>query len=142
MAIQNNLLSLMRGIADIYLSIFVLFFRVSRWRTSSKASSAVVGVAVVDYVLALSLVIWAAIMTGHPLKLSPWVVGIIFLIFCSANYRFLVIRSHGVAFEKQFCGFQKSKQTTLLSVAAGILLATVAIFSFSIQAYHRTFGIR
>ena len=132
----------MERLKELYLSIFLLFFRISRWEGRMKASSASLGVSVVLIVLALTL--WALIqmVIEQNIELNRWMVVpfLILLIAVPSDY-YLVIRSHGIAFEKQFRNFSRSKQIGLYLAAITAIVVTGIAFYFTIANYHQTFGL-
>jgi hypothetical protein len=129
---------------DLYLSIFVLFFRVfaDSWSPRTNAMKGVNGITLVEFVIAVSVSDLVQVQTGRHLALNRWVIGFAFVMVALVNRHFLVVRGSGVAFEREFNSFGKSKRIALRSVSVGLVLATAVIFFFSAAAYHRAIGIR
>src|ERR1041385_3294162 len=108
---------LMLPLRELYLSIFVLFFRISRWRGDMKARAAAGLLSIIEGSLVASLVMWSEVGMGQHVPMKRWVGGIGFVILYLLNDHFLVDRGRGTAFEQQFRSFRATKQT-ILYVAA------------------------
>jgi hypothetical protein len=121
----------MRQLNEIYLSVYVLFFRIGagQWpsHVNADAHKGVAGVAVVEIILLITLLDWIQSLSGH-FGINRWVPGIAAVVIYAINYYFLVIRGNGVAFEKQFGSFRKSKRLTLRLAAIGISVVTLALY--------------
>lgn len=143
MSDENIVISVMRRLREVYLSVFVLFYRyfAGQWSATMNAHKGVAGVSIVQGVIVITLENWIGAFTGRRLELDRWVLWIVIVLIYAANYYFLVIGGTGVAFEKQFGTFPKSKQITLRLAAIGIFLATGIIFFFSAAAYHRALHV-
>ncbi len=86
---------------------------------------------------------WIAILIKNRffLEFNRWEVGIaVFAIYC-VNYYVLVIRGHGISFERQFNHLKKSKQTFLQVSYLVINLISVALFIYTVYAYQHFFHI-
>jgi len=133
--------SVMRLLKEVHLSIFVLFYRMSRWTSNMKAYSAVAGVSIVECVLAISFATLAQLITGYRFEWNRLVAGIAILSLFLVNSHFLADRGSGIVFEKEFRNFTTAKRTILYLAAIGIVLMSGTTLYFSVTAYHRTFGI-
>jgi hypothetical protein len=133
--------SVMRPLKEIYLSVFVLFFRISRWRGSMKARTAALGLTVVEGFLAMSFGTWIASAVHQNIEVNRWIIGIAFVVLYSLNDYFLVDQGRGVAFEKQFRNFPSAKRTVLYLAAISIVLATGIVLYLSVVDYHQTFNL-
>lgn len=133
--------SLMRPLKEIYLSLFVLFFRISRWKGRMKVSTASIGVSAVAAFLAFSVYMWISVMSQHQIVTNRWIVGGVGAAIFVVNDYFLSIRGHGIAFEKQFRHFGKSKRIVLYLAAIGIVAATGIAFYLSVADYHQAFNL-
>jgi hypothetical protein len=134
-------MSFARAFREVWLSIFVLFFRISRWKGSMKATSATAGPAMLEAVLAVSGLCWLEIVLHHRFYINKWLIGVLGAIIFWVNSHVLVGRGSGLKFEKEFSEFSSPKQAALFSGAA---LTTVAIgffLYFTVTVYHRAFGI-
>lgn len=131
----------MRLLKELYLSTFVLFFRISRWRGNMKARSAALGLTLVDGILVMSFGASIAVVTHQVIEVNRWIVGIAVIVLYSLNDYFLVDQGRGIAFEERFRGFRAGKRTLLYLAASGIVLATGIALYFSAAAYHQTFNL-
>jgi hypothetical protein len=125
---------------ELYLSVFVLFFRIGagQWPSymNADAHKGVAGVTIIEVLLVASLINWIQIIGGHRLELNRWMPGIAAVVLYCANYYFFVVRGSGIAYEREFSGFRKGKRIALRLAVIVILLVTLAVF-FSSAAYHR-----
>jgi hypothetical protein len=126
---------------ELYLTFFVLFFRISRWKGRVKAGTAASGVAIVMWVIVLS--VWACVQTvTHNDNIpSRWIVGGAAFLSAIANDYYLVTLGRGVAFEKHFRDFHALKRTVLYLAAISIVVVAGTAFYLSTAAYHRLLGI-
>jgi hypothetical protein len=106
-----------------------------------KTNSAVFGVSLIESMLAFSIMLWIHVLTSHRLEVNRWLVVFAVFPIYYANQYFLVARGSGVAFEKEFSLFPKSKRIILRSAAIGIFIATLTILFSSIAEYRGTFGV-
>ncbi len=132
---------IMRSLKELYLSIFVLFYRLSGWDGRMKASTASICVSVVEGVLALTIWSWMQIAIHQYIELNHWLVMIFFFLIAGPGDYFLVVRGHGIAFEKQFYSFSKRKRIALYVSAIGIVVMTGIAFYLSVADYHLTFNL-
>src|SRR6201985_1987045 len=133
--------SVMRLLKEAYLSLFVLFFQISRWKGRMKACSASICVSVIEGLLVLTLWGWIQTATHHYVELSSWSVVAAAIAIGGPTDYFLVVRNHGVAFEKQFRSFGKSKRIAMYLAAIGVIIVTGIAFYLSVAAYHQAFGL-
>jgi len=134
--------SYMRPVKELYLSIFVLFYGMSGWEGRLKADTASIGVSVVVGLLAVAF--WALIQTATHQYVafnSRWIFGGAGVAIFVLNNYFLVVRGRGVAFEKQFRSFSKSKRIILYLAAIGFVVAIGIAFYLSVAHYRQTFNI-
>lgn len=117
-----------RFIKELYLSIFVLAFRLGagQWpkEFNADAHKGVVVVALVQQMLGLAIV-WS--VPAIDVFSSKLAVGAFYFILLFINYYVLIVRGSGVKFEKEFDHFPKWKRIALLSEAAIAILASFAI---------------
>jgi len=128
--------SIMRSLKEMYLSIFVLFFRISRWRGSMKARTAAGGLTIVEGLLAISLSAWVAAATHQLVEVNRWIIGAAFVVLYLLNDHFLVDQGRGIAFVEQFRSFPAGKRTVLYLAAAGVVLMTGIALYLSVTGYH------
>lgn len=124
---------------DVYLSIFLIFFRLSRWKGEMRSSSASIAVSVILGML-ISIV-WgeAQIALHERINLNRWLVisGLALAFGLNAH----VLRKAGAKFEQRFRTFAASKQLGLQVAAVLIVVSIVSALFASISSYHRAFGI-
>jgi hypothetical protein len=129
--------SIMRMLSEVYLSIFVLFFRISRWGGRMKSYTASILASMVPLFIAFTFWMSIELAAGHELDLNGWVlvipVAAIFAIYGPSWER------RGIEFEKQFRGFSRNKQITLYLAAAGIVVVTLITFFMVGTEYRATF---
>jgi hypothetical protein len=144
LAHDKSLLRCIGGaLKEAYLSLFILFFKMSfgQWPAKSKANAhtGVLGIAIVENFLLLSVFLGLQIETEKRIELQRWAIGVGLTLPIILNYYFLIIRRHGIIFEKKFNTFDKGKRMTLLSVAVAIILTIAAIMIFVGITYRRMF---
>ena len=132
----------MKWFTDIYLSVFVLFFRIGQnsWSPMTNTAKAVGGVTWLQFTFLVGLIAWLYYFTGDRLLLSMSrptgyiLFGIIYLL----NYYLLVTRHAGTRFELDFRVFAYRRRFTLLtaSIALVIICFGFALFSaYYVHAY-------
>lgn len=144
---------MIRFLKELYLAEFTAFFKAwsnSRWSSSWKPSlslKAGIGVAGVSLLIALTLIgisMWIEIIMGkrvivpHISKLTVWIASLVVYL---ANYYALVIRGHGIRFEREFNNLEKSKQIFWRVGCWVMELATLIFFIYSGYAYQHFFHI-
>ena len=131
---------------DIYLSIFVLFLKISfgQWpeKSAANAHTGVIGLAIVNGLLALIAFFWIQIETGQRIRLQRWIIAVVLTLPFIYNYYFLIIRRQGYLFEMRFNSFSKEKRIVLLSVAVTAILVIAAALYFVGISYRRVFLMR
>jgi hypothetical protein len=131
----------MHLLKELYLSVFLLFFRITLWKGRMKASMAAICVSVVEGLLALTLWTWVQTITHLDFEPSRWIILFFFLLIAGPGDYFLVVRGHGEAFDKQFQHFGKSKRIALYVAATCVVALTGIAFYLSATAFHRAFNI-
>jgi len=138
---RDRMSPILRLLKELYLSIFVLFFYISRWKGRMRASSAAAGVSMAELLVAFTAWSWFEVAVHHRINLNRWIVGICsFLIFAHADY-VLVVGGRGETYEKQFRHFGKGKQIALTVSAIGIMLVIGITYFLSVHVYHQMFHI-
>jgi hypothetical protein len=127
----------MRPLTEIYLSIFVLFFRITRWEGRLKAAAASLFVSLVAFLAILTLWTFLQLVNHQYVVASRWVFGGCGVAVVIVNACFLEIR--GVTFERQFRHFSRKKQLALYLVAIALVAGTFAAFFFAVSFYHEAF---
>jgi len=129
---------------QIYLSLFVLFFRINKgaWPeyVNADAHKGAAGITLLDLFLALAASNFVQTLTGHQVLFARDTAGIVALSVYFVNWYFFVGRGTGTAFEKEFNGFARKRQIALYLLATAITLATVALLSISVMMYRSAFA--
>lgn len=133
--------SIMRPLKALYLSLFVLFFRISRWKGRIKSSTASMCVATVDGIVAVTLWAWIQTATHQYVELNRWIFGGAFAALFVVNHFFLVVRGYGVEFEKEFRSFSKGKRIALYLAAVSVVMVAGITFFIIIEDYHQAFHL-
>ena len=126
-------LSKLLYVKELYLSVFVLFFRIgaSNWSADVNEFKGAAGISVVECALAIIVYGWAQMFLGYHSVLNRWFMAVSFIAVYGINYYALVVRNVGIDFEKRFNTFSRGRQIFLYSVAIGIVLAIGILFYFS-----------
>ncbi len=138
---------------ELYLAEFAFIFKAwsgSRWsgswkpNPSLKAGVGVAGVSIFVCLIAIGIGGWVEILIGKrflSLNISQWEIWVATLAVYLVNYYILVIRGHGIGFEREFDNFKKSKQK-LLRISCWIFeLSSLMFIFYSFYAYQRFFHI-
>jgi len=128
---------------EIYLSVFVVFFRaVALFNTPyGCAQTGVAAIAYAQWILGLCLFDWMQIMTSRLFDLPTWAAVVILLALYVVNHFFLINRRNGVDFEQQFNSFSMHKRITLRLAALGLFSVIQLFFVVSVSAYHQSFNL-
>src|SRR5438270_368629 len=104
---------MLRILKELYLTAFTIFFRFGvGWSAEMRALNGVGGVAFVEFVFLVSVASCVDMLTGTRTSLglsSTWRIVAACLTLCPLNHYFLVVRAHGIAFERQFSHLKKPK---------------------------------
>jgi hypothetical protein len=131
----------MRNLKEVILTVFLLFFWVSRWKGTMKLRSAVAGLTIVEGFAALSILSLVATIDHRRIEFPPLAGGIVFVFLYLINEYFLVGCRGGIAFQDQFQSFSLRKQKVLIVTAICIVLIIGLSLTLSVSAYHRAFNI-
>jgi hypothetical protein len=120
----------MQTLKELYLTVFVLFFRFAKqsWSNDMNAWKATAAVTLVQWTLLGAAILWIAAFAGysHLSGISRLSFFAVFLITYLFNYRTLVAQGYGSQFEQQFGQFGTRKKTVL--IIAGL---AIVVFSFA-----------
>ena len=100
----------------------------------------VAGVLVLEAMLLMSTFLWVQIILGQQLQLNPLLLVMGSFALYAFNY-YLIYRSNGIAFEKQFSHLKKERRTVLLSRAVLVSLVAIGALWFSIVRFRSVFPI-
>jgi hypothetical protein len=125
----------MAWIREVYLGIFVLFFRIGQnsWSYTSNVAKAVAGITWLHLMLLIGLIAWLYFFSGDKLLLAiprP-AFYILFGILTLLNYYTLVTRGVGTRFEAQFASFGHRHRVLLLATSLAIIVCTFGFAIFS-----------
>lgn len=144
---------MIRFFKELYLAEFAFIFKTwssSRWRSSWKPSPSLkagVGVAGVSIFVSLLVIViggWIEILIGKqflPHNIPRWGIWIATLVVYLMNYYVLVIRGHGIRFERDFDNLEKSKRTFLRVSCRVFELSSLVFIFYSFYAYQHFFHI-
>jgi hypothetical protein len=133
----------MKWVTDIYLSVFVLFFRIGRnsWSYTSNAAKAVAGITWIQLMLLVGVIAWLYYFTGVKLLLAiprP-VFYISFGIITLVNYYTLVTRQVGTLFESEFSNFAYRRRSLLIATSIAVVIGSLGFALLSANYVH-TYG--
>src|ERR1041384_2836485 len=109
-----NTLVPFRQLKDLYLSIWLLSYRITRWKGQMKAYSASMATITFEGLLAFDCAAWAEIWTRHRL-IQRWEIWLAAVALALTHRK---LDKHGMAFEKKFNLFDDTKRTILYATAA------------------------
>src|ERR1700730_4377057 len=119
-----------RLLSEIYLSIFVAFFRVGHraWSLDMNTYKGALGMSLFHGFLLLGASFWAVYLTGTRLPDIPRLTFYaVFLAFYALHCYVIIRRQYGIAFEHAFKAFERRRQIRLLAAA---WLLTAASWAF------------
>jgi len=136
---------MLRFLKEIYFTSFTILFRLGggEWPRKVNAWKGVVGIALIEGLILLSLEGWFEILAGSQFlpHLPKWMVVTVFLILSFANYYGLVLCQHGIVFEQEFDKFNRAKKMLLLTICVAIMLAVGAFFIYSAVRHRHFIGV-
>lgn len=132
----------MNWIKEVYLSVFVLFFRIGRnsWSYTNNAAKAVAGITWIQLMLLVGVIAWLYYFTGIRLLLAiprP-VFYLSFGIITLVNYYTLVTRQVGTLFESEFSNFEYRRRSLLIAASIAVVIGSLGFALLSanyVQAY-------
>jgi hypothetical protein len=130
---------IMRTLSELYLSIFVLFYRITLWRDRMKYIAASIGTSIFTIFPAVAFLISIQLATGYYMdeKVAYWTLaGVGFAAIMASNS---YLDRHALEFEKQFRGFSKRKRIGLYLGAVGIMVVTGIVFAIVGTEYREMF---
>jgi hypothetical protein len=134
----------MGWIKDIYLTVFVLFFRIGQnsWSFQSNAAKGVAGVSWFQFMLLIGFTAWLYYATGSKLllRVPPAAFYILFGIVCLVNYYALVTRGYGTKFESEFQTFGSRRRSLLIASGIGAITLSMG-FAFFSAFYAHAYGL-
>jgi hypothetical protein len=125
----------MMSLSELYFSIFVVFFRLSRWSGTMKVRTASTGVTVVEAALVVGALAAVSRLFRSHLVFNPWVLALGLLALASLTDYILVYNGRGVAFDERFRTFSGGRRIVLFVAAIAVMLASGAFFYLSMSYY-------
>jgi hypothetical protein len=144
---------MIRFLKELYLAGFALAFRFrlsgrrGRWNPSLEpimdAGRGVFLISIILLVILTNIEGWIEIFIGTRFSFhsNRWATGAIALAFFFVNYYILVIRAHGLKYEREFTHLEKSRKVLLQVSWTIVVLATIVFSIYSISAYQHFFHL-
>jgi hypothetical protein len=141
---------MIRFLKELYLTGFTLGFRFripqrfgGGWGPIIDAGKGAGFLSLITFVILMDIGDWIEIYVGTRFSFhsDPWVIRASGLALYLANYYVLVIRGHGIKFEREFDKLEKSRKILLVVSCAVLVLATIAFCIYSISAYQHFFHL-
>lgn len=133
--------SILRTLEELHLSLFLIMFRITRWKGRMKINVASMYVGAVEGMLIISMWFWFQILVDRIIYVSDIVLVSIVCVWFIFSDHYLVRLGRGVAFDKSFGKYDKSRQMILLTASAIISIASVASVIVSNMTYDQVFHI-
>lgn len=134
-----------RFFKEIYLTCFTLFYRFAckRWSHGSNVGKGLGGVVLIESICLIVIASWIEIYSGARFlltqgKMTVWAV---ILIIAVPNFYALVVRDHGIKFEREFSHLEKGRRLRLVLNCAAVLLILLAFAIYSVYTYQHFFHI-
>lgn len=128
----------MLRLRKIYLICFVLFFRAGGrdWDYGTNVWKGVLGVAMLEFALAMTASAWIGELTGADLLLGveQWEFTILFAGVFGLNYYVLVSRAVGSDYERAFAALEKRQRRTLSLLGIVTIGLIMGLMFFSLSA--------
>jgi hypothetical protein len=134
---SSSLAGTTRVLREIYLSIFVAFFRVGHrnWSLEMNKYKGALGMSLFHGFLLMGGGAWAAYFTGTPPPDIPRLTFyVVFIAFYALHCYVFIRRQYGIAFEHAFKAFERRRQIHLLA-AAWLLFAATWAFAIGSGRY-------
>ena len=128
---------------EIYLTIFILFYRVgsSDWPEATNRSKGAVGVSMVAISLIVGTLDFVCTLAGKRIIAMPkWAMYLFCFVIWLLNFYALVIRRHGLKFETEFNKFSKLKRNVLRVAGIVVFLGSIGFLIYSVPNKRKDFG--
>lgn len=121
---------MIRFFKELYLTAYVLLYRIPGGTTYVKTTQAATIIMLIEWLMLAEIGSCIAILSGTRFLIfsSKLLMLISGLALYYPNYRILVIRGHGIKFEREFNNLKKSRRILLVVSCAVLLLATIAFW--------------
>lgn len=116
----------MNSLKELYLTVFVLFYRFAKnsWSRELNGWKAAAGVTLLQWCVAGSLLLWAVDLGGYG-NVTGITRSTMFLIWFATyflNYHALVVRGSGIRFETAFEALEPRKRIILRVAGTGLII--------------------
>jgi hypothetical protein len=135
---------MIRFFQEIYLTGFVVTFRVSRARNIVyKAGGAIAAITVIEWFILVGILGCIGMFLGTKVLIyvpKPLILIAYFALFFLNQY-ILFIRRYGIEYEREFDRLDKSRKTLLKASCAILALGAIVFFIWSGIAYRHFSGV-
>jgi hypothetical protein len=125
----------MNWLKEVYLSVFVLFFRIGRnsWSFATNAAKGAAGITWLQFMLLIALTAWLYYFTGNRrlVSVSNPVLLALFGVTYLINYYILVAREAGTRFESAFTTLGHRHRFVLVAASVAFVLFSFGLALFS-----------
>jgi hypothetical protein len=124
-----------RFIKEVYLTMFIFFFRISTWPLRTKTAITAGMIAVIESWVLFGMALWIAIFAGA--KVSPPMTRCIGVVAMTGLYiaNLIVARHYVPEFDHKFVDFKNSKKALLLTGSVVLMIAAIAFCLYSGSTY-------
>jgi hypothetical protein len=98
-------------------------------------------ISIIMSVILLNIDLWTEIFVGTRFSFGRLMITAIGSAVFFINFYFLVMRAHGLKYEREFTHLEKSRKTILQVSWTVIVLATIAFSIYSFSAYQHFFHL-
>jgi hypothetical protein len=129
-------------IKTIYLGMFLVLFKSSRWPTpEANARISAAFLTLIEFFAILGIACWVDILLGTKAMsdFPKWSVFVFFLVLCIPNYHVLISKGYGARYVDEFAHFSKLKQWFLLLICAIMMIAIFLLCLYSATAHRKIF---
>jgi hypothetical protein len=131
-----------RFFKELYLTGFIIIFKVSRAKNIAyKAGGAIGFITVIEWLILLGISSYMEMFVGKMFLFSKPVILIAFLALFFLNQYILFIRGYGIKFEREFDKLEKSRKILLIVSCAILALSAIVFFVWSSIAYRHFIGV-
>jgi energy-coupling factor transporter transmembrane protein EcfT len=123
---------MIRLVKEIYLTAFVIIFRLSRAKDIAyRAGGAIAVITVVECLILIGISGYLEKFLGKTYLISKPIFYIGFFAIVFVNGYFLFFRGNGIKFNQEFDGLEKSRRVVLVVSCALLVMAAIAFFIYS-----------
>lgn len=130
----------MNLLREVYLTVFVLFFRLGQnsWSQASNVAKGVAGITWLQFMILIGAIAWLYFFTGNKVLLAiPRLAFVIsFGLVAAINYYTLVTCQRGTRFEKEFKTLEHRQRSLLLAGGLAFILFSFGFALISASYVH------